>query len=224
MKCKELQPSYTQSPQFQGLKFNFENKYSNKWNVYLLYLVENPLQAMTALSLDLVDISRDWVSFFVMLSQAFTADDCVIDYWLFGGLSVFSLVFSEWNAAQSGWDQETDSTSAEYSTFYPQKLLGCFCSVLGHCWFVLWSAAQSTLQHLTESGQTVYPWLNSSGCFYALKNKAASQRCHRRTISGSTKNHSVTDSLKNRLFLTFLSSEEPSFTTNRQVLQMFKVL
>ncbi len=71
-----------------------------------MYLVENPLQAMTALSLDLMDISRDWVSFFVMLSQAFTADDFRCCW--FVGLSVFSFVFSEWNAAQSCWDQETD--------------------------------------------------------------------------------------------------------------------
>ncbi len=58
-----------------------------------MYLVENPLQAMTALSLDLVDISRDWVSFFVMLSQVFTADDFSCCW--FVGLSVFSFVFSE---------------------------------------------------------------------------------------------------------------------------------
>ncbi len=64
---------------------------------------------MTALSLDLVDISRDWVSFFVMLSQVFTADDFSCCW--FVGLSVFSFVFSEWNAAQSGWDQETDRIS-----------------------------------------------------------------------------------------------------------------
>ncbi len=38
--------------------------------------------------------------------------------------------------------------------------------------------------------------------------------CHRRTIFGSTKNHSVKGYLKNHLFLTFLYSEEPSFATN----------
>ncbi len=52
---------------------------------------------------------------------------------------------------------------------------------------------------------------------HTLKNKGASkgssQRCNRRTIFGSTKNHSVKGSLNNHLCFTFLYFEEPSFTT-----------
>uniref|UniRef100_A0A672KZF3 5'-AMP-activated protein kinase subunit gamma-1 n=1 Tax=Sinocyclocheilus grahami TaxID=75366 RepID=A0A672KZF3_SINGR len=51
--------------------------------------------------------------------------------------------------------------------------------------------------------------------FYTLKNKGASkgssQRCHRRTIFGSTKKHSVKGSLKNHLFLNFLFGFSLSF-------------
>ncbi len=91
---------------------------------------------MTALSLELMDITRDWVSSFVMLCQAFAAAD-----------------FS-WHA-QSGWDQEIELAIAEYSKFLPSKTPGMFLLyVLGHRPFVLWSAVQSTLLHLTESGQT----------------------------------------------------------------------
>ncbi len=43
-----------------------------------------------------MNITRDWVSSFVMLCQAFTAAD--FSYCLFVGLSAFSFVFSEWNA------------------------------------------------------------------------------------------------------------------------------
>ncbi len=55
--------------------------------------------------------------------------------------------------------------------------------------------------------------------------KRFSQRCHRRTIFGSTKNHSF---IKEHLFLTFSWSKEPSFTTknilwNRKFLRMLKV-
>ncbi len=60
---------------------------------------------MTALSVELMDIT------FVMLCQAFTAAD--FSYCLFVGLSVFSFVFSKWNAAQSGWNQEIYSAIAE---------------------------------------------------------------------------------------------------------------
>ncbi len=45
---------------------------------------------MTALSLELMDVTKDWVSSFVMLCQAFTAAD--FSYCLFLGLSVFSFV------------------------------------------------------------------------------------------------------------------------------------
>ncbi len=61
--------------------------------MFVFKIVENPLQAMTALSLELVDITRDWVSSFVMLCQAFTAAD--FSYSLFVGLSAFSFVFSK---------------------------------------------------------------------------------------------------------------------------------
>ncbi len=50
---------------------------------------------MTALSLELMDITRDCVSWFVMLCQAFTATD--FSCCLFVGLSAFSSVFRKWN-------------------------------------------------------------------------------------------------------------------------------
>ncbi len=70
---------------------------------------------MTALSLELMDVTRDWVSSSMMLCQAFTAADFSC---LLVGLSAFSFVFSEWNAAQSCWDQEIDLAIAEYYTFF----------------------------------------------------------------------------------------------------------
>ncbi len=66
--------------------------------------------------------------FSVMLYQAFTAAD--FSCCLFVALSAFSFVFSKWNAAWSGWDQEIDLAIAEYFTFLPSKtpglLLLCF--------------------------------------------------------------------------------------------------
>ncbi len=62
--------------------------------------VENPLQAMTALSLQLVDITRDWVSSFVMLCKAFTAADFSFHAGL--GWFLFSVMLQEQNA--SCWD------------------------------------------------------------------------------------------------------------------------
>ncbi len=94
---------------------------------------------MAALSLDLMDIiSRDWDCSFVMLCQAFTAAD--FSCCLFVGLSAFSFVFSKWNSAQSGWDQEIDSAIAEYSTFLPSKtpgllLLYCMFWVIVHVYY-----------------------------------------------------------------------------------------
>ncbi len=55
---------------------------------------------------------------------------------------------------------DIDSAIAEYSTFLPSKtpeLLLLY--VLGHCPFVLWSAARSALLHLTESVQRVYLYM-----------------------------------------------------------------
>ncbi len=49
---------------------------------------------MTALSVELMDITGDWFSS-VMLCQAFTAAD--FSCCLFVGLSAFSFVFSKWN-------------------------------------------------------------------------------------------------------------------------------
>ncbi len=46
--------------------------------LFYIYFVENPFQAMTALSLELMDITRVWVSSFVMLCQAFTATIAVV--------------------------------------------------------------------------------------------------------------------------------------------------
>ncbi len=46
-----------------------------------------------------MDITRDWVSSFVMLCQAFTAADFSC---LFVGISAFSFIFSKWNACPIG--------------------------------------------------------------------------------------------------------------------------
>ncbi len=55
---------------------------------------------MTPLSLKLIDITRDWVSSFVVVCQAFTAAD--FSCCLFVGPSVFSFVFSKLNACSIG--------------------------------------------------------------------------------------------------------------------------
>ncbi len=92
----------------------------------------------------------------------------VVCLWVFLPLVLSSA--SEMHA-QSSWNQEIDLAIAEYSTFLPSKTLGLLLlNVLGHCPFVLWSAAQSTLLHLAESGQRVYPYTlqNSSSCFCPL--------------------------------------------------------
>ncbi len=68
--------------------------------VYIYIYIYNLLQAMTALSLELMDITRDWVSSFVMRYQVFTAAD--FSCCLFVGLSAFSFVFSKWNACSIG--------------------------------------------------------------------------------------------------------------------------
>ncbi len=66
---------------------------------------------MTALSLELMDITKDRVSSFVVLCQAFTAAD--LSCCLFVGLSSFSLSSASEMHAQSGWDQEIDLAIAE---------------------------------------------------------------------------------------------------------------
>ncbi len=71
------------------------DKYNHKLN-----LVANTLQTMTALSLELMDLTGDWVSSFVVLFQAFTAAD--FSCCLFACLSSISFVFSKWNACSIG--------------------------------------------------------------------------------------------------------------------------
>ncbi len=58
---------------------------------------------MTVLSLELMDITQRLC---FLLCQAFTAAN--FSCCLFVGFSAFSFVFSEWNAAQSGWNREID--------------------------------------------------------------------------------------------------------------------
>ncbi len=122
---------------------------------------------MAALSLDLMDIiSRDWDCSCVMLCQVFTAAD--FSSCLFVGLSAFSFVFSKWNSAQSGWDQEIDSNIAEYSTFLPSKTPGL---LLLYCmfWVIVHVYYEAPLNQLFST------WLNLGrehisipGCFCLL--------------------------------------------------------
>ncbi len=58
---------------------------------------------MTALSLELMDITRDWVLSFVMLCQDFTAADFSYCLWIF-----VPLVLSSSSEIQSGWNQAID--------------------------------------------------------------------------------------------------------------------
>ncbi len=100
---------------------------------------------------ELMDIiSRDWV-LLCDVYQVFTAAD--FSCCLFVALSVFSLVFSEWNAARSGWDQEIDSAVAEYYTFYLHKLLGCLCCMF---WVIVHLYSEAPLNQLCCM------WLNLS--------------------------------------------------------------
>ncbi len=122
---------------------------------------------MTALSLELMDFTRDWVSSFVMLCQAFTAAD--FSCCLFVGLSAFSFVFSKWNACLIRLRSGDWLCHCRIFHFLPSKTPGLlYLYVLGHRPFVLWSATQSTLLHLIESVQRVYTLQNSSGCFCPL--------------------------------------------------------
>ncbi len=104
---------------------------------------------MTPLSLELIDITKDWVFSFVMLCQTFTAVvDCL---WVFLSLVLSSA--SEMHA-QSGWNQEIDR---KFHFFTFKNAWVAFAVCFGSFPFVLWSAIQLTLLHLAESGQTVYP-------------------------------------------------------------------
>ncbi len=75
--------------------------------------------ASNAFGLELMDITRDWVSSYVVLGLALN------------GVFAFSLVLSSAseNYTQLGWDHEIDLAIAEYSLVYLQNLLGCFCYV-----------------------------------------------------------------------------------------------
>ncbi len=64
-------------------------------------MVANPLQSITAWSLERIDITRRWVSSLVMLCQASTAT--VFSSCLFLGHFPFSFVFSKWNACSIGF-------------------------------------------------------------------------------------------------------------------------
>ncbi len=102
-----------------------------------------------------MDITRDWVSSFMMLCQAFTAAD--FSYCLFVGLSAFSFVFSEWNACSIGLQSGDWLGHCRIIHFLPSKTPGLLLQyALGHRPFVLCSAIQSTLLHLAESGQWIY--------------------------------------------------------------------
>ncbi len=113
---------------------------------------------MTALSLELMDITRDWFSSFVMPFLQLTS--VVVCLWVFLHF-VLSLTCEK--HARSGREQENDSAIADYSTlffvfFFTSKIPGLLLQyVLGHHPFV-----QSTLLHLAESGQTVYPYTSES--------------------------------------------------------------
>ncbi len=118
------------------------------------------------LSLQLMNVTRDWVSSLRCFASPFTCSwlQCLFVC----GPSAFSFVFSEWMHAQSGWNQEIDF--AEYYISVPSKTPGLLLLyVLDHRHqFVLWSTVQ--FNRLAESGQRVYPYTlqNESGCFCLL--------------------------------------------------------
>ncbi len=74
---------------------------NHKSNFHFLILGCNPLQSITAWSLERIDITRRWVSSLVMLCQASTAT--VFSSCLFLGHFPFSFVFSKWNACSIGF-------------------------------------------------------------------------------------------------------------------------
>ena len=68
---------------------------------------KNEHNKCTAWSMEAMDITRRWVSSFLMLFQSFTA--AVFSCCLFVGLSVLSFVFSKWNSC-SIWLRSDEST------------------------------------------------------------------------------------------------------------------
>ncbi len=104
---------------------------------------------MTDLSLELMDIT-----FCDALPDLYCS-------WLqllfFVGLSALSFVLSKWNACSVGLKSGNWLGHCRIFHLLPSKSPGLFLLyVLGHCPLVIWSAIQSTLLHLTESGQRVY--------------------------------------------------------------------
>ncbi len=137
---------------------------------------------MPAWNLELVAIARDWVSSFVMLCQAFSC--C-----LYVALSAFSFVFSEWNAAQSDW---LGQCRILHFSFFPSKTPGLLLLyVLDLLPFVFWSAAQSTVLHLTESGQTVYLYTLYNSLF--ITKHSNSEPLEAMQLMHHTAPHSTTD-------------------------------
>ncbi len=106
---------------------------------------------MTALSLELMDITRDWVSSYVMLCQAFTAAD--FSCCLFVGLSAFSFVFRKWNVCSIGFrsgdwhgHRKIFIIILFFNTFYLQKLLGCFWCLMS--WVIVHLYSEAPSNHL----------------------------------------------------------------------------
>ncbi len=94
---------------------------------------------MTALSLDLMDITGDWVSSLWCFPRPLLLTSVVVCLW--GFLSLVLSSASEMHA-QSCWDQEIDLAIAKYYTFYLQKLLGCFCCMF---WIIVHEAPPNQL-------------------------------------------------------------------------------
>ncbi len=91
-------------------------------------MVANPLQSITAWSLERIDITRRWVSSLVMLCQASTAT--VFSSCLFLGHFPFSLSSASEMHAQSDSGQVIDLAMHNSPLLSLQKLFGCFCSML----------------------------------------------------------------------------------------------
>ncbi len=117
------------------------------------YFVENPLQAMTALSLELMDITRDCMGFPLLwgfskpLLQLTSVVVCLLVFLSLVCLQRVKCMLNRVEIWRLTWPLQN------IPPFLPSKTPGLHLqNVLGHHPFVLWSAAQSTLLHLTESG------------------------------------------------------------------------
>ncbi len=96
-----------------------------------------------------MDISREWVSSLCCFSRPLLQLTSVCC--LFVGLSVFSFVFSEWNAAHQVEIRELTRPLQNISLFYLQKLLGCF-------WCMFWVIVHLYYEALPN--QFCCIWLN----------------------------------------------------------------